>query len=133
PKPRILQPASFRRRAQGWTAGGFRRAEAHRPCEPTYVPPSCPSQHASFIRLNLRIGKWHNRAVPETSYNPGGDQRSLSLQSHRAQRSSETEFVAVGVGKVEEALAPFSIAGHGGWLQSRGERELVNCVNIGNV
>jgi len=34
---------------------------------------------------------------------------------------------------VEEALTPFGILGHGGWLVSRRECTVVKCVNIGNV
>src|SRR5438477_12983266 len=49
------------------------------------------------------------------------------------QRSSEAEFVAVGVNEVEEALTPFGIAGHSSWLVSRCERSVVKCVNIGNI
>jgi hypothetical protein len=57
----------------------------------------------------------------------------LLLDGNRNQRSSETEFVAVGVNQVEEALTPFGIAGHGSRLVSRCERTVVKCVNIGNV
>src|ERR1700731_2981531 len=55
------------------------------------------------------------------------------LDSDREQRPGETEFVAVGVNQVEEALTPFGVAGHGSWLVSRSERTVVKCVNIGNV
>jgi hypothetical protein len=48
-------------------------------------------------------------------------------------RPIETEFVAVGVNEVEEALTPFGIAGHSSWLVSRSERTVVKCVNIGNI
>jgi hypothetical protein len=41
---------------------------------------------------------------------------------NRTQRPSETEFMAVGVDQVEEALTPFGVAGHGSWLESRYER-----------
>ena len=41
--------------------------------------------------------------------------------------------MAVGVDQVEEALTPFGVAGHGSWLESRYERTVVKCVNIGNV
>ena len=57
----------------------------------------------------------------------------LLLDGIRVQRLSETEFVAVGVDQVEEALTPFGVAGHGSWLESRYERTVVKCVNIGNV
>src|ERR1700724_3331768 len=57
----------------------------------------------------------------------------LLLDGDREQRPSETEFVAVGVNQVEEALTPLGIAGHGSWLVSRCERTVVKCVNIGNV
>src|ERR1700675_168567 len=57
----------------------------------------------------------------------------LLLDGNREQRPSETEFVAVRVIEVEEALTPFGIAGHGSRLVSRGERTVVKCVNIGNV
>ena len=57
----------------------------------------------------------------------------LLLDGNRRQRPSETEFVAVGVNEVEEALTPFGIAGHGSWLVSRFERTVVKCVDIGNV
>lgn len=57
----------------------------------------------------------------------------LLLDGIRAQRPSETEFVAVGVDQVEEALTPFGVAGRGSWLESRYERTVVKCVNIGNV
>jgi hypothetical protein len=52
---------------------------------------------------------------------------------NRTQRPSETEFMAVGVDQVEEALTPFGVAGYGSWLESRYERTVVKCVNIGNV
>src|SRR5258708_10087432 len=55
------------------------------------------------------------------------------LDGNRGQRPGETEFVAVGVIEVEEALTPFGIAGHGSWQVSRCERTVVKCVNIGNV
>src|SRR6266852_9957025 len=57
----------------------------------------------------------------------------LLLDGNREQRPSETEFVAVGVIEVEEALTPFGIPGHGSWLVSRCECTVVKCVNIGNV
>src|ERR1700680_3023716 len=57
----------------------------------------------------------------------------LLLDGNREQRPNETEFVAVGVNWVEEALTPFGIVGHGSWLVSRCERTVVKCVNIGNV
>src|ERR1700733_10447050 len=57
----------------------------------------------------------------------------LLLDGNREQRPSETEFVAVGVNQVEEALTPFGIVGHSSWLVSRRERTVVKCVNIGNV
>ncbi len=34
---------------------------------------------------------------------------------------------------MEEALPPFSIAGCGGWMVTRRERTLVECVDIGDV
>src|SRR6266481_3658831 len=40
----------------------------------------------------------------------------LLLDGNREQRPSETEFVAVGVNEVEEALTPFGILGRGSWL-----------------
>ena len=55
------------------------------------------------------------------------------MAGNRKQRPGETEFVAVGVIEVEEALAPFGIAGHGSWQVSRCERTVVKCVNIGHV
>src|SRR6266851_8119229 len=55
------------------------------------------------------------------------------LAGNRGQRPGETEFVAVGVIEVEEALAPFGVAGRGSWLVSRCECTVVKCVNIGNV
>ena len=57
----------------------------------------------------------------------------LLLEGNREQRPSETEFVAVGVNQVEEALTPFGIAGRGRGLAPRYERTVVKCVNIGNV
>src|SRR5882762_4465597 len=42
----------------------------------------------------------------------------MLLDGNREQRPSETEFVAVGVNQVKEALTPFGIAGHGSWLVS---------------
>jgi len=42
----------------------------------------------------------------------------LRLDGDREQRSGETEFVAVGVNEMEEALTPFCIAGRGSWLVS---------------
>src|ERR1700726_3375892 len=57
----------------------------------------------------------------------------LLLDGNREQRPNKTEFVAVGVNWVEEALTPFGIVGHGSWLVSRCERTVVKCVNIGNV
>jgi hypothetical protein len=57
----------------------------------------------------------------------------LLLDGNREQRPSEAEFVAVGVFEVEEALTPFGVVRHGGWLVSRCERTVVKCVNIGNV
>src|SRR6476661_4911679 len=39
----------------------------------------------------------------------------LLLEGNREQRSSETEFVAIGVGQTEEALTPFGVAGRGSW------------------
>ena len=57
----------------------------------------------------------------------------MLLDGIRVQRPSETEFVAVGVDQVEEALTPFGVAGHGSWLESRYERTVVKCVNIRNV
>ena len=57
----------------------------------------------------------------------------LVLDGNREQRPSETEFVAVGVNEVEEALTPFGIVGHGSWLVSRRERTVVKSANIGNV
>jgi hypothetical protein len=57
----------------------------------------------------------------------------LLLDGNREQRPGETEFVAVGVNEVEEALTPLGIAGRGSWLVSRCERTVVKCVNIGNV
>jgi hypothetical protein len=55
------------------------------------------------------------------------------LDGNREQRPNETEFVAVGVNEVEEALTPFGIAGHGSWLVSRSKRTVVKYVNISNV
>ena len=55
------------------------------------------------------------------------------LDGNREQRASETEFVAVGINYVEEALTPFGIARHGSWLVSRCERTVVKCINIGHV
>src|SRR5260370_26077411 len=49
----------------------------------------------------------------------------LLLDGNREQGPRETEFVAVGVNEVEEALAPFGILGRGSWLVSRCERTLV--------
>src|SRR5712675_2257514 len=57
----------------------------------------------------------------------------LLLDGNREQRPSETEFVAVGVNEVEEALTPFGVLGRGSWLVSRCERTVVKCVDIGNV
>ena len=57
----------------------------------------------------------------------------VAIGGNREQGPSETEFVAVGVNEVEEALTPFGIAGHGSWLVSRSERAFIKCVNIGNV
>jgi hypothetical protein len=57
----------------------------------------------------------------------------MLLDGNREQRPSETEFVAVGVNQVEEALTPFGIAGHGSRLVSRCERTVVKCVNISDV
>src|SRR6202795_695192 len=57
----------------------------------------------------------------------------MLLDRNREQRPSETEFVAVGVNQVKEALTPFGIAGHGSRLVSRCERTVVKCVNIGDV
>jgi hypothetical protein len=57
----------------------------------------------------------------------------LLLNGNLGQRPSETEFVAVRVNEVEEALTPLGVAGHGSWLVSRSERTVVKCVNIGNV
>jgi hypothetical protein len=54
----------------------------------------------------------------------------MLLDGNREQRPSETEFVAIGVNQVEEALTPFGVVGHGSWLVSRCEREVVKCVNI---
>jgi hypothetical protein len=51
----------------------------------------------------------------------------------REQRPSETEFVAVGVNQVEEALTPLGIAGCGGWLARCCERTFIECINIGDV
>jgi hypothetical protein len=50
------------------------------------------------------------------------------LDGNREQRPSETEFVAIGVNYVEEALTPFGIVRHGSWLVSRCERMVVKCV-----
>src|SRR5258708_38012255 len=57
----------------------------------------------------------------------------LLLDGDREQRPGGTEFVAVGVIEVEEALTPFGIAGHGSWQGSRIERPAAKCVNIGHV
>jgi len=57
----------------------------------------------------------------------------LLLDGNREQRPSETEFVAVGVNEVEEALTPFGILGRGSWLVSRCERTVVKCVDIGSA
>src|SRR6267154_3479924 len=57
----------------------------------------------------------------------------LLLDGSREQRPSETEFVAIGVIEVEEALTPFGIARRGSRLVSRCECTVVKCVNIGNV
>src|ERR1700731_2946430 len=57
----------------------------------------------------------------------------MLLDGNRDQRPSETEFVAVGVNQVEEALTPFGIAGHRSRVVSRCERTVVKCVNIGDV
>jgi hypothetical protein len=57
----------------------------------------------------------------------------LLLDGNREQRPSEAELVAVGVIEVEEALTPFGVVRHGGWLVSRCERTVVKCVNIGDV
>jgi len=57
----------------------------------------------------------------------------LLSDGNRERRSSETEFVTVGVNQVEEPLTPFGVAGHGSWLVSRCERTVVKGVNIGNV
>ena len=57
----------------------------------------------------------------------------LLLDGNRNQRSSETEFVPVGVNQVEEALTPFGITRFCCWLVSCCQRTVVKCVNIGNV
>src|SRR5450759_2476683 len=57
----------------------------------------------------------------------------LLLDGNREQKPSETEFVAVGINYVEEALTPFGVAGRSSWLVSRCERTVVKCVNIRNV
>jgi hypothetical protein len=45
-----------------------------------------------------------------------------------SQKPSETEFVAVGVNKVEEALTPFGVAGRSSWLAPRCERTVVKLI-----
>ena len=57
----------------------------------------------------------------------------FELLLNREQRPSETEFVAVRVCEVEEALSPFGIAGRGRWLAPCCERTVVKCINIGDV
>jgi hypothetical protein len=50
-----------------------------------------------------------------------------------SQKPSETEFVAVGVNEVDEALTPFGVAGRSSWLAPRCERTVVKFINIGDV
>src|SRR3954453_16450078 len=49
------------------------------------------------------------------------------------QKPSETEFVAVRVNYVEEALTPFGVAGRSSWLASRCERTVVKFINTGDI
>ncbi len=55
------------------------------------------------------------------------------LDGNREQRPGETEFVAVGVSQVQEALSPFRITRLCRWLVPCSERTLVKCINIGDV
>src|SRR5437868_2999293 len=50
-----------------------------------------------------------------------------------SQRPGETELVAVGIDQVEEALAPFGVAGRRRWPAARGERAVVKFIDIGDV
>jgi hypothetical protein len=61
------------------------------------------------------------------------DHFELLLDGNREQRSSETEFVTVGVNQVEEALTPLGIAARSSWLAPRCERTFVRCINVGHV
>ena len=57
----------------------------------------------------------------------------LLLDGNRKQRPSETEFVAVGVNQMEEALTPFGVARRSRWLAPRCERTVVKFINTGDV
>ena len=57
----------------------------------------------------------------------------FELLLNRVQTPSETEFVAVGINQVEEALIRLGIAGRRGWLAPCCQRTFIECINIGDV
>src|SRR5437899_10485111 len=76
--------------------------------------------NSSPVVLNCMIASQVQRIIgaPYALPTPLGMTGRFELPSagSREQRSSEIEFVAVGVNYVEEALTPFGIVGHGSWL-----------------
>src|SRR5258708_21743339 len=95
-----------------------------------------PSKHSPVV-LNCMIASQVQRIIgaPYALPAPLGmaGRFEMLLDGNREQTPSETEFVAVGVNQVEEALTPFGVAGRGSRLVSRCERAVVKCVNIGDV
>src|SRR6202795_1954406 len=93
--------------------------------------------NSSPVVLNCMIASQVQRIIgaPYTLPAPLGmaGRFELLLDGNPEQRPSEAEFVAVGVIEVEEALTPFGVVRHCGWLVSRCERTVVKCVNIGDV
>src|SRR4051794_16274552 len=59
--------------------------------------------------------------------------RSAERSRPRPRGPGEAELVAVRVGEVEEALAPFGVAGGGARSVSRRACTLVECVDVGDV
>ena len=48
-----------------------------------------------------------------------------------SQRPGETELVSIGVGQVEEPLAPFGVARHCVWAVAGGDHARMEGVNVG--
>src|SRR3982074_1111049 len=104
-------------------------------CAAPEVGSAIAPSNNSPVFLNCMIASQVQRIIG-ASYAlpaPPGMASRFDLLLDGNQRSSETEFVAVGVNQMKEALTPFGITRFRRRLVSRYERTVVKCINIGDV